>query len=329
MTLRKSFLILAVVVISNVILLVFVLPSRYNFAWHRCLTTAHQPIKCNCTDSVKDTIVNSHEYKLLINEPQACYDTAGSPREVFLLVFIATIHAHTEQRQAIRETWGSPRDVRGKQIVTLFLLAQNKDAALQQQVEKESSKHHDLLQEDFQDTYKNLTLKTIMGMKWVSTHCRHASYVMKTDDDMYVSYDNLVKHLTDATTLSTNYAVGRLHKNIFPIRDPKSRWYMSKELYPGRMYPPYLSGAGYVVTGDLAGKIYQTSLKLQYLHIEDVFVGECLKSLNTMPKDNSQFTCWSNTEYSYCDSHRMITMHNFSSSRMRKLWSDHQRQTKC
>ncbi|XP_038075500.1 beta-1,3-galactosyltransferase 1-like [Patiria miniata] len=351
MALRMSFLILTLVVGASYVILLVILTGHYNSAFGRYLTIAHQLIKSNGTDSVKNNvsnlktantlssydrhdsrlIVNSHEYKLLVDEPRACYDAAGAPREVFLLVLITTIHAHTEQREAVREMWGSPREVRGKQIVTLFLLAQNKDANLthMQQVVEESNKHHDLLQEDFQDAYKNLTLKTIMGMKWASTHCPHASFVMKTDDDIYVSYDNLVKHLTNLSTPSKNYAVGCLIRDALPFRDPKSKWYMSKELYPGRMYSPYLSGAGYVVTGDLAGKIYQLSLKLQYLHIEDVFVGECLKSLNIMPMDSSQFTCWKNPGHSYCRLQQMITIHELAPSEMRKMWSDHQHQIKC
>ncbi|XP_038060531.1 beta-1,3-galactosyltransferase 1-like [Patiria miniata] len=271
-------------------------------------------------------IINPHEYKLRMDEPQACYDAAGTPEEVFLLVLIFTVHLHTQQRKAIRETWGSPREIKGKKVVTLFLLAQNQYAYLQQRVEKESNKHHDLLQEDFQDTYNNLTLKTIMAMKWASTHCPHASYVMKTDDDSYVSYDNLVKHLTRSP--STNYAVGRLYPNAAPFRDPGHKWYMSKELYPGRVYLPYLSGAGYVISGELTGKIYEESLQTRYLHLEDVFVAICLKSLKVQRRNNYYFTC-QRQEYSYCRFRQLISAHKLRPTEMYRIWRDQKRRRRC
>ena len=39
----------------------------------------------------------------------------------------------------------------------------------------------------FQDIYYNLTLKTVMGLKWCSIYCNQAKYVMKTDDDIFVN----------------------------------------------------------------------------------------------------------------------------------------------
>ncbi|XP_038060580.1 beta-1,3-galactosyltransferase 1-like [Patiria miniata] len=271
-------------------------------------------------------VINPHGYKLLMDEPQACYDATGTPKEVFLLVFIATIHAHTEQRQAIRETWGSPREVMGKKIVTLFLLAQNQYVNLQQQVEEESNKHHDILQEDFQDTYKNLTLKTIMAMKWASTHCPHASYVMKTDDDSYVSYDNLVKHLTRSPSI--NYAVGRLFPSAAPFRNPSNKWYVSKETYPRDIYPPFLAGTGYVLSTDVAGKVFQMSLRTKYIHLEDIFVALCLESLHIIPVKGEEFHNFY-IEYSrsrYCN---LITSHQISPLQMRRIWSSHPDQGPC
>jgi len=35
--------------------------------------------------------------------------------------------------------------------------------------------------------YRNITLKAVMGLKWVAEHCPRVPYVTKCDDDMYVS----------------------------------------------------------------------------------------------------------------------------------------------
>ncbi|XP_022087432.1 beta-1,3-galactosyltransferase 1-like [Acanthaster planci] len=272
--------------------------------------------------------INPHDYRLLLDEPRACLDKAGTPKKVFLLVFVTSIHAHIEQRQAIRETWGSPREVRGKGIVTLFLFGYNGNANLQRQLEEESRKHHDVLQEDFQDAYRNLTLKTIMGMKWASTHCPQASYVMKTDDDMYISYDNLIKLLTNAATPSTNYAVGYLITGGTPFRDPANKWYMPREMYPKSSYPTFLSGTGYVVSGDVARKVYERSLQTKYLHLEDVYVAVCMEALNITPRGDANFHNW-HLQYSFRNYCRLISSHWAPPQEMRRIWSEQQRRGPC
>ncbi|XP_022110854.1 beta-1,3-galactosyltransferase 1-like [Acanthaster planci] len=239
--------------------------------------------------SISRRIINPHEYKLLIAEPFACYNAAGNPKEVFLLVLVTSSHAHTERRTAIRETWGNPLEVRGKPVVTLFLFGYDQNATIQRQLKEESSKHHDVLQEDFEDTYRNLTLKTIMGLKWASTHCPHASYVMKTDDDVYVNIDKLVRLLSETSTPSANYAVGNLLSRNIPIRNPRSKIYMPKEMFPESVFPPYLTGSGYVMSADVTRRIVEVSLFTKLLPIEDVFVGVCLKWLNIKPIGNKNF----------------------------------------
>ncbi|XP_033644099.1 beta-1,3-galactosyltransferase 1-like [Asterias rubens] len=267
--------------------------------------------------------INPHNYKLIIDEPNACYDDRGKPQETFLVILISTIHRNFEQRHAIRETWGSPKEINGKKIVTLFLLAYTKDSHLQKLVMEESKQHHDLLQEDFVDSYKNLTLKTMMGMKWVGSHCSHASYFMKTDDDMYVNYANLVTYLSSSSTPKTDLAFGFLI-NGGPIRDPKSKWFMPKETYPGSRYPPFLSGTGYVMSADVAGKVYKKSLDTGFLYLEDVFVAVCFKSLNIIPKKNKDFNNW-RTPYSYCRYRKLITTHMVPPTEMTRIWKDQQR----
>ena len=53
----------------------------------------------------------------------------------------------------------------------------------------------------FQDSYHNLTLKTVMGLKWMSIFCPHAKFILKTDDDIYVN----VPLLTSTAALESNF----------------------------------------------------------------------------------------------------------------------------
>ena len=56
----------------------------------------------------------------------------------------------------------------------------------------EAEEHHDLVVEDFQESYLNLTVKTTYLLKWLnSSHCSRARFIFKVDDDVYVNPTNL------------------------------------------------------------------------------------------------------------------------------------------
>lgn len=55
-------------------------------------------------------------------------------------------------------------------VKIVFLVGQTNNDT-QQRIVTESEKYGDLIQESFLDSYNNLTLKTIMMLKWVSLNC--------------------------------------------------------------------------------------------------------------------------------------------------------------
>lgn len=64
-------------------------------------------------------------------------------------------------------------------VKVLFLLGMphidnDTDIELQYQVNLESEQYQDIIQENFIDSYNNLTLKSVMMLKWVSSHCSHS-----------------------------------------------------------------------------------------------------------------------------------------------------------
>ncbi|NWI44367.1 B3GT5 galactosyltransferase, partial [Picathartes gymnocephalus] len=64
-----------------------------------------------------------------------------------------------------------------------------------------------------------------------------------------------------------------------PIRTRRSKWYVSREEYPGKTYPPFCSGTGYVLSSDVASQIYNISESVPFIKLEDVFIGLCLDKL--------------------------------------------------
>lgn len=258
-----------------------------------------------------------------INEPDKCIQNRQAP---FLVLLIATEARQVEARSAIRQTWGNESALPNTGLIRLFLLGKTEGelGRLQQRMlEAESQRYRDILQQDFLDSYKNLTIKTLMGMNWVAVHCPRASYVMKTDSDVFVNTEYLVhKLLRPEIKPKKNYFTGNNMRGFAPNRNKNSKWYMPPEMYPDDKYPTFCSGTGYVFSGDLASKIYRASLSVPHLHLEDVYVGICLATLGiepTPPANAFLFNHW-RVSYSSCKYSHLITSHGFHPNELLKYW---------
>ena len=87
-----------------------------------------------------------------------------------------------QERQTIRDSWASEAAI-FSQTKVIFLLGTmgNLTNDLQSNVTHESDIHNDILQEDFIDSYANLTVKSLMLLKWFNKSCKYVSYVLKTE----------------------------------------------------------------------------------------------------------------------------------------------------
>ena len=85
-----------------------------------------------------------------------------------------------------------------------FLLGRPEDDKKQERLQEENSKHRDIVQGDFLDTYHNLSYKAIMGNLWVSEFCDQAEFVVKTDDDMFIDLYEVWPKCPDILTLLFN-----------------------------------------------------------------------------------------------------------------------------
>lgn len=66
--------------------------------------------------------------------------------------------------------------------------------------------------------------------------------------------------------------VGRLLTRLVN-RDNTSKWYVSWELWPEELYPVWFQGLVYVLTPNLAAKLYPIALTTRYMFTDDVYVG--------------------------------------------------------
>ncbi|CAM5079118.1 unnamed protein product [Eretmochelys imbricata] len=240
----------------------------------------------------------------------------------FLVLLVTSSHGENKARMAIRETWGKHRLVAGNLIVTYFLLGTTMSQNDQTGIIAESQKYRDIIQKDFIDAYYNLTLKTMMGIEWVHKFCHQSRFVMKTDTDMFVNIFYLTELLLRKNR-NTRFFTGFLKMNDFPIRKIYSKWYVSKDEYPGRTYPPFCSGTGYVFSTDVASQIYKISESVPFIKLEDVFIGLCLAKLKiNLEELHSEQTFFSDrVEFSLCRFKKIVTCHYVKPHELLIYWN--------
>lgn len=215
-----------------------------------------------------------------------------------MLIYVHTDPRNFKRRMLIRETWGNSNMYQNLRTVLVFMMGTPNGAnagKLQAQIQRESNQYRDVVQESFVDSYRNLTHKAIMALKWISKHCRTAKYILKTDDDVFVNIFNLVRHVS--SLYQRNFATENTiacyvwHK-VKVLRDPKKKWYVTKEEYAGDVYPTYCSGAAFLLTGDLPPRLYNESLYTKFFWIDDFFItGQLAEQLKVEFRSfNSLFT---------------------------------------
>ncbi|XP_043079421.1 beta-1,3-galactosyltransferase 1-like [Puntigrus tetrazona] len=269
--------------------------------------------------SLQYHVAHPLNYHFILNEPNKC-----SQWDPFLVFMVPVAPHQLEARNAIRSTWGNESSVQGKAVLTLFLVGLSGGAEAQQQLEEESRQHRDLLQSDFVDSYFNLTIKTMVIMDWLATHCLQATYAMKVDSDTFINLENLMTLLLAQNTPRENYITGFLMLNQNVVRNNKSKWYVSEELYPEQKYPTYVQGAGYVFSNDMPEKILEISKEVKPFNIEDAYVGACLKRLGfapSSPPDPSQFKIRMG-HYKREDFLKIISVMVGSPQQILKIWKD-------
>ncbi|XP_071481037.1 uncharacterized protein [Diadema antillarum] len=225
--------------------------------------------------------IDDHNYQYFHNPVNTCMKKE-EPSDVFMLILVTSSPANHERRQLIRRTYGRnsswPFDKRGE-TKTLFILGVT-DKSIQEVIDDEAYRYGDIVQEDFTDSYHNLTRKTVAAFKWANRFCRHANFVMKLDDDVMLHQKRLLELLQDQP--AANFSAGEVLVNTPVVRKAKSKdgkWYLSEEYYPNQTYPPYMNGHIYLLSSDLVEAVYQTAVQTPLFPWEDVFVGICLQKL--------------------------------------------------
>ncbi|XP_049547626.1 uncharacterized protein LOC125958359 isoform X3 [Anopheles darlingi] len=217
---------------------------------------------------------------------------------------------------------------------------------LQLRILNESETYGDIIQESFIDSYNNLTLKTIMMLKWVTNNCDgKVKFLMKCDDDTFVNVPNLVHVLLGGTVplykaaisfYDTNSVAVKSSKNrlviegnhlltgfLFceakPIGDTSSKWYSPAYMYGKEVYPKYLSGTAYLMNFEVAKLLYRGSLSTPIFHLEDVYLTGIVADRVKVRRRHHPLFFYSYTK-DLCALRGMISQHQLQPSEIRTAY---------
>jgi hypothetical protein len=242
-----------------------------------------------------------------------------------------------EKRTTIRNTWGGasvnnnawPMRNISRKIRVYFLHAKTDNKYWENQLRKESNKHGDIIQEDFTESYRNLTLKSIMALKWTSIFCPGASYLMKVDDDVFVNTPYILDFLIAKNP--SRHVIGLISPKSLVRR--KGKWQTTLEEFPFHYFPPYAPGAGYLMSVPVAKELYELSQYVKTIWLEDVYITGILpKILGTVGHmGNDGFTDAMRKAPKMCDVIRgkALTGTRMTQAELRKMWADMNRASKA
>ncbi|XP_033235260.1 beta-1,3-galactosyltransferase 5-like isoform X8 [Drosophila pseudoobscura] len=232
-----------------------------------------------------------------------------------LLILITSAHSHFTARMSIRHTWmnyGRRRDVG-----IAFVLGRTTNASLYESLNKENYIYGDMIRGQFIDSYINLTLKTISLLEWTDTHCPRVKYILKTDDDTFINVPKLLDFIDGHKDNRTIY--GHIIENAKPHRQRAYKYFLPYHQYGGSVYPPFVTGTAYLLTGDIVHELYVHSLRTYYIQLEDIFTAVLVQSLKIKIVNAGSFY---NTRIPFlpCRIRNAISVHDIKENEIYDIW---------
>ncbi|XP_045214067.2 beta-1,3-galactosyltransferase 1-like [Mercenaria mercenaria] len=274
----------------------------------------------------RKTKVNPIDHEFIINGAQICTTDA---KYMTILVAVPSIPSHYFVRDAIRKTYGSyskksfliEHTAIEVTVRLMFLVGKDGDINTDRIVRNESRVYGDIVLADFVESYRNLTRKMLIALKWVSIYCSDVDFLMKVDEDVFVNIPQLAKNLHRRPYGIKGSVYGYI--NVHSSVRRKGKWGISKDEFPLTNYPNYASGNSYVISGNIIPRMYMISEYLPYMPIEDAFITGCLaRIVEAKVVSVPGFTYWFDPEPDPCQFVRdkRISATHVTTTVMEKLW---------
>eukprot|EP00039_Didymoeca_costata_P007888 m.104884 g.104884 ORF g.104884 m.104884 type:complete len:482 (+) comp13862_c1_seq2:283-1728(+) len=217
---------------------------------------------------------------------------------VVIVVLTAPTARGKRLRQLARDTWFNliPRSTPEESVIIRFFLALDNEGKVPEDLHEESAMFNDMAFVNTTESYRNLFRKVNLMFKWVSDFCTGHPFVFKTDDDSFLRVDLLLSRIQDLPK-------ERLYYGSFLRRMPARKKNHTTKLLtnnplPGNAqnlpeWPWYASGAGYMLSFDVARAIAYPPLPIWIQTAEDRGIGMQLFGFNiTYMSDRGSIRPW-------------------------------------
>ena len=217
--------------------------------------------------------VNPHPFKYLINAPYVC-----RKQNVFLIIYIHTAPNHYKRRMVIRQTWGNQKYYPDTTIRLVFVMGSSDDknsSGSDEGLRFESEQYNDIVQENFDDTYRNLTYKGIAALRWIDKYCSNAKFVLKTDDDIFVNMFTLLKHIKsvekhEKESIKNSFILCLVWRRMKVMRSGK--WRVDEKDWKDDYYPVYCSGSAFIMPVAVAQRLHEVSYHVPFFWVDDFYI---------------------------------------------------------
>ena len=211
--------------------------------------------------------------------------TVICPNTLFLLILVSTNVGNVDRRHIIRKTWGADYSLKTK-WKTVFLLGKNSNEQEMQISKKEAEIYGDMVQADYYEHFWNMSYKVAMGFEWSVKYCSY-SYLLKSDDDVFVNTFGMMDFLSKYTTPRHKFYTGNIMVGSVVMRD--GRYAVSPEEYNETVYKPYCSGGGYVLSRDVVEQFLSYFDVYKPLKIDDAYIGILADQAGVKVTNNKEF----------------------------------------
>lgn len=246
--------------------------------------------------------------------PNICPDLGSNLQ---LLIIVTSAPSHSEARMAVRLTWGHYKERRDVSIA--FMLGSTSNKSLQSELNTEEYMYGDIIRGKFVDTYDNLTLKTISMLEWVDSYCPNVAFVLKTDDDMFINVSKLLSFISKHNH-NDRIIYGRLAKKWKPIRNKKSKYYISPQQYKPGVFPDFTTGPAYLIPSCVVHDLYLAALNHTYFKLEDVFVTGIVAHYINVKRIHVNEFLNKRISFNPCNIQKGISIHMVKYSEQFDLW---------
>ncbi|XGW14323.1 hypothetical protein V3C99_000556 [Haemonchus contortus] len=192
------------------------------------------------------------------------------------LIIVLTRLTEPSVRVTFRNTYG--RLGAKYNFTILFPVGLSENEEVNANVKHELRNHGDILQTDFIDSYRNLTLKTYSYSNYVRHNCTNVRAVLKVDDDLAWNVDQMFNYLSKIDT-DGNILYCRSVKYPLVNRDTRERWYVLRKEYPYKYFPEYCLSPVYAATPSTIAALVEATNTIPHLWLDDVW------SLGIVPRE--------------------------------------------